>query len=80
MEEGTAFLGECGEGTSYDIKVKNCLPDEFVDCSHITVTSTEGTTSAESSPETTTESGWDYLCKGVQVGLLVGHPYDCQKV
>lgn len=70
MKEGTAFLGECATGASFDTKVKYCLPEEIVDCSHITTT--------PKSPKT--ESEWDYLCKGVKEGSLVGHPYDCKKV
>uniref|UniRef100_A0A336LZJ8 CSON009196 protein n=1 Tax=Culicoides sonorensis TaxID=179676 RepID=A0A336LZJ8_CULSO len=92
MENGEAIPGNCPPGLAFDINLAICFPENLVDCSHIssTILSTEGTTTIESSSETsssdlsTTEptgpgGEWDYLCKDVTPNTVVHHPYDCQK-
>lgn len=56
MEEGQAYPAACPPGFAYDLKLENCLPEDMVDCSHISTTSqtTEGTTTVETSSEVTT--------------------------
>lgn len=41
------YVGECATGASFDPNLQNCLPEEFVDCSHITTTPKSPTTESE---------------------------------